>query len=107
MALVISLRRRAMTLRPSTSGNNAVPFVTREHCLLRLRSTGRGSADELGAAFLACLGGSVATRDIAPDLPAMRVDAAMSVSPRRQRSKSDAGSQKPFYVLASAWRSRA
>ena len=95
MALVISLRRRAMTLRPSTSGNNAVPFVSRERCLLPLRSTGLGSADELGAAFLACLGGSVATRYIAPDLPGMPADAVISVSPRRQRSKSDAGSQKP------------
>ena len=66
-----------------------------------------GSADELGTASLACLGGSVATRDIAPELPGMRADALMSVSPRRQRSKSDAGSQKPSYVLASAWRSRA
>jgi hypothetical protein len=59
-----------------------------------------GSADELGTASLACLGGSVA-----PELPGMRADALMSVSPRRQRSKSDAGSQKPSYVLASAWRS--
>ena len=69
-----------MTLRPSTSGNNAVPFVSRERCLLPLRSTGLGSADELGAAFLACLGGSVATRYLAPDLSGMLADAVISVS---------------------------
>jgi hypothetical protein len=69
-----------MALRPSISGSNAVPFVIRERCLLERRSTGAGSADELGAAFLACFGGSVATRHIAPDLPGMRADAVMNVS---------------------------
>src|ERR1700730_2442791 len=96
MAEVMSLKRRAIALRPSISGSNSVPFVIRERCLLERRSTGAGSADELGAAFLADFGGSVATRHIAPDLPGMRADAVMSVSPQRQRSKSDAGSQQPF-----------
>src|SRR5437870_12419294 len=79
MLLVISLRRRAMALRPSISGSNAVPFVIRERCLLERRPTRAGSADELRAAFLAFFGGSVATRHIAPDLPRMRADAVMNV----------------------------
>jgi hypothetical protein len=75
----MSLKRRAIALRPSISGSNAVPFVIRERCLLERRSTGARSADELGAASIASFGGSVA-RHIAPDLPGMRADPVMNVS---------------------------
>src|SRR5262245_13421028 len=98
MPLVMSLKRRAMALRPSISGSNAVPFVIRERCLLERRSTGAGSADKLRAAFLACFGGLVATRRIAPDLPGMRADAVMNVSLFSQvqhRSRSLSGGDQP------------